>query len=57
LFGEVEPYEDLVCFNEEGGVKIWINSNLAENRVERKRERGEIKKMERYNRIYVNKIY
>jgi hypothetical protein len=35
MYGLIEPYEDLICFNEEGYPKIWVNANLAENRVQK----------------------
>jgi len=28
----------MICFNEEGKCKVWINSNLAENEVEKNRQ-------------------
>jgi uncharacterized protein YlbG (UPF0298 family) len=46
-----------VCFTEDGKVKIWVNSNLVENRVEKRREKRGVKNMEECNRMYVNKIY
>lgn len=31
FFGPLEPNEDLVCFNDEGHVKVWLNENLSKN--------------------------
>lgn len=31
FYGPIEPYEDLICFNEEGKTKVWANSNLSQN--------------------------
>ena len=31
FFGPLEPNEDLVCFNDEGQVKVWLNENLSKN--------------------------
>lgn len=35
FYGPVEPYEDLVCFNEQGKPKVWVHSNLATPYIER----------------------
>ena len=31
FFGPLEPHEDMICINDEGQVKIWLNENLARN--------------------------
>lgn len=43
FYGPIEPYEDMVCFNEEGRPKVWLNSNLSLNQAEEKRQ-GDMKK-------------
>jgi hypothetical protein len=35
--GPIEPFEDLICFNEKGEPKVWVNSSLAVNSVQRER--------------------
>lgn len=37
FYRNVEPYEDLICFNEEGKCKVWISSNLSSNEVDKGR--------------------
>lgn len=41
FYGPIEPYEDMICFNEEGVPKVWLNSNLAVNHPESNRKVGE----------------
>ena len=31
FFGPLEPNEDMICFNDEGRVKVWLNENLSKN--------------------------
>jgi hypothetical protein len=31
FFGPLQPHEDMICINDEGHVKIWLNENLALN--------------------------
>lgn len=38
FYGPVEPYDDLICFNESGKTKVWVNSNLAENGIVKDRQ-------------------
>ena len=33
-FGYFEPQSELICFNREGFVKVWINQNLSKNHPE-----------------------
>lgn len=31
FFGPLEPNEDMICFNDAGYVKVWLNENLSKN--------------------------
>lgn len=31
FFGPLEPSEDMICFNDAGCVKVWLNENLSKN--------------------------
>jgi hypothetical protein len=31
FFGPLEPREDMICFNQDGKVKVWLNENLSLN--------------------------
>ena len=38
FYGPIEPYEDMIGFNERGRPKVWLNSNLAKNKPEQSRQ-------------------
>lgn len=31
FFGPIDPHPDMICFNQEGKVKVWLNENLSLN--------------------------
>lgn len=43
FYGPIEPYEDMICFNEKGVPKVWLNSNLSLNHPEPDRQANPLK--------------
>lgn len=47
----------MICFNHEKKTKVWINSNLVENRVEYKNMEKSLKKNDHFDEAYVQKVF
>ena len=47
----------MICFNESGRPKVWLNSNLAKNKPEAARQENPVDGPMDRNEIYVRKIF
>ena len=47
----------MICFNEVGKPKVWLNSNLSKNKPEGSRQEIPVKNLMERNEVYVRKIF